>query len=211
MQFKMWPLAAMHDIMVRNFAESLSAKDAVIGSMAVLGLGTLSGYLRMTAKDVIVDGEQPQIPTTVGGAFRLAGAALAQSGGLGIFGDMLFGEINRFGAAGASAIGGPVATDIGRLGEVFHKFTNDPSSDWEADLIKAGIQHVPFANLFYLKQGLDYLPWYHVFDAIKPGCYQRSNDYLHRSSVAVGQAPRVMYGYHGQSAPPYWPPMLGGQ
>jgi hypothetical protein len=104
MHFKMWPLAAMHKMVVRNYVESLSTKDKVVGYMAMVGMGALAGYLRMTAKDVIVNGEEPQIPATVGGAIRIALAPLAQSGGRGIFGDMVFGELNRFDASKAGSV-----------------------------------------------------------------------------------------------------------
>ena len=74
----------------------------------------LGGYIRMTSRDLAY-GDQPRIPQNTGDAAKIALAALAQGGGLGIFGDFLFGEANRMGASNLSSLGGPV--DTGGIGD----------------------------------------------------------------------------------------------
>ena len=49
--------------------------------------------------------------------------------------------------------------------------------------------HVPFANLFYLKSSFDCLAAYHLFEAMKPGWYRRTNEMMKK------QQGRTMIGY----------------
>ena len=46
-------------------------------------------------------------------------AAFAQGGGLGIYGDFLFGETSRMGAGLVSTVGGPIFADADRLLQVY--------------------------------------------------------------------------------------------
>jgi hypothetical protein len=119
MQFKTWPLAALHQKIAREFHEGLTTGDKIWGIGLLTGLSMLGGYIRMTARDLAY-GDQPRTPKNIGDAFKIGGAAIAQGGGLGLLGDYLFGEINRLGAGAASA-GGPIGTDIGRLYEIYNR------------------------------------------------------------------------------------------
>jgi hypothetical protein len=57
------------------------------------------------------------------------------------------------------------------------------------DLVRFGIGHVPFGNLIYLKGALDYLLWYHIYEAISPGWWERTNRRLQKEQG------RTMVGY----------------
>jgi hypothetical protein len=205
MQFKTWPIAAMHQVMGREFYQSMSKTDAAVGALMVVGLSMLGGYLRMTARDIAY-GQPPRVPRNVGEASKIALAALAQGGGLGIFGDLMFGEANRMGASNLSSFGGPVATDVSTLYGIYNRYLQSIGSDQKGDiwpeLAKFGINHVPFANLFYLKQTLDYGLWFHLFEAMKPGWWERSN---RRELKEQG---RARIGYKPGAPIPYLPPAL---
>lgn len=192
MQFKTWPIAALHQVIGREMYQSLSTGDKLWGLGAVIGLSMLGGYLRMTARDLEY-GDEPRVPRNAGEAAKIAAAALAQGGGLGIFGDFLFGEANRYGASNLSSLGGPTGTDISELYSIYNRWLQSLGTTQKMDiwpeLARFGINHIPFGNLFYLKGAADYLLWYHVFEAMNPGWWERSNRTMQR------QQGRTMLGY----------------
>jgi hypothetical protein len=201
-QFSTWPLAALYQKLAREHFEGLG----IWGVGALAGLSMIGGYIRMTARDLAY-GDQPRTPRSVGDAFKVGGAALAQGGGLGLLGDWLFGEIDRLGA-GNAGIGGPMATDLSKLNEIRNRATaqalaGKPTDVWP-ELARFGMNHIPFANLFYTKAAFDYLLAYHMYEALKPGWYQRTNEAMKR------QQGRTMIGYKGPGPSiPYILPQLG--
>src|SRR4051812_10762443 len=84
---------------------------------------------------------------------------------VGIFGDFLFGEANRMGAGNLSSLGGPVATGLSRLYEIYNRWLQSIGTDHKgeawAELARFGVDHVPFAGLFYLKGAANL--WLHLF------------------------------------------------
>jgi hypothetical protein len=143
----------------------------------------LGGYIRMTSRDLAY-GDQPRIPQNTGDAAKIALAALAQGGGLGIFGDFLFGEANRMGASNLSSLGGPVATDLSRLYEIYNRWLTSICTDHTRGMSgpswRWGVDHVPFAGLFYLKGAANYLLWFHLWEAMHPGWWERTNRRMER-------------------------------
>ena len=208
MQFKTWPLAALHQKLAREYYEGLGMGDKIWGIGLLTGLSMLGGYIRMTARDLAY-GDQPRTPQSIGDTAKIAGAAVAQGGGLGLLGDFLFGEVNRLGTGIGGAMGGPIGTDAGRLYGIYNQAMgyvgNDkhaPSDVWP-QLARFGVGHIPFANLFYLKSSFDYLVAYHLFEAMKPGWYRRTNEMMKK------QQGRTMIGYKPYAPIPYLPPQLG--
>jgi hypothetical protein len=64
-----------------------------------------------------------------------------------------------------------------------------------------GIDHVPFAGLFYLKGAANYLLWFHLFEAMHPGWWERTNRRNEREQgrhmIAYGPGAGVPYGVTG--------------
>lgn len=205
MMFKSWPLAMMHQAIGREFYQGLSTRDTALGIGAIVGLSTIAGYIRMSARDAFY-GDQQRLPKSPGDAAKIALAALAQGGGLGILGDMLFGEMNRFGVSNASSIGGPVATDVAQLAKIFYEWEGSIGSDKAKDvwpeLVRFGINHVPYGNLFYLKGSLDYMAWFHIYEAMHPGWWTRTNRQMQKEQG------RSMLGYSPGAPVPYGVPPL---
>ena len=136
----------------------------------------------------------------------MALGSLEQGGGLGIFGDMLFGEANRFDASNASSFGGPLMTDLSALSRIYNRWiqslgTSAPHDFWP-DLARFGVNHIPMQNLFYLKSTMDYLLWYHVYEAMHPGWWRRTNERMQKDTG------RTMMGYKPGAPIPYLPPYL---
>ena len=105
-------------------------------------------------------------------------AALVQSGGAGIFGDIFLGHANRFGNSPVHALAGPLADSAGALalmgGEAVRK-------DWRNvghDLVRYGMGHTPFVNLWYTRAALDWGVLYHVREMLSPGSLRRSEKKL---------------------------------
>lgn len=181
-QFKMWPVAAMHQILERDIFMSLSGKEAAWNLGMLVAIGVPAGYLRMSVNDAVLGHplRDPMDPKTLL-------AAAAQSGGLGILGDFLFGETSRMGGGLVSTLGGPVVSDADSLIHIFNEW-KEGKAGWP-DLAHFAVRHIPFANLVYLKGALDYLMWYHLYEAASPGWWERTNRRLQKEQG------RTMTGY----------------
>jgi len=198
-QFKIWPVAAMHQVMGREINMALNAKDAAWGIGMTIAMSAMAGYTRMLINDLL-RGNPPRDPRQPSTML----AALAQGGGLGIWGDLAFGGVNRLGSGGAAALAGPIVSDADALARIYGRWrenlrTGKPSDFWP-DLARFASVHVPFANLVYLRGSMDYLLWYHLFEAMKPGWFERTN---RRIAVESG---RTMQGYTPGGGVPFGVP-----
>lgn len=211
-QFKMWPLAAMNQIIGREIGYTFALKGKNAGAYASIGKGlgallalsTLGGAVRMAVNDAASGKPQRNYlePNTLL-------AALAQGGGLGVFGDFVFGETNRMGAGIVSTAAGPIIADADRLLTMYHRWKDDvlhkTGKAWNhlwPDAARFGIGHIPYANLIYLKGALDYMLWYHVYEAGSPGWFDRTNRRLQKETG------RTMVGYVPGGGVPYGVPGL---
>ena len=208
-QFKMWPVAAYDQLIRREIHMSISRKDAWSGIGMLVALGTATGFMRL-AIDNVAAGKpvpNPQDPKTLL-------TALAKSGALGVVGDMAFGETNR--EAGLISLAGPVVSDADKLFSVASKFKQDAEDAYNgrvhrngafgdvwSDLTRFGVNHMPAHNLIYLKGALDYLLFYHMYEAMSPGWWERTNRRLQHEQG------RTMMGYSPGAGVPYSP--FGGQ
>jgi hypothetical protein len=205
-QFKMWPLAAANQILGREIAMSLSKKEMFSNIGALLALGTAGGALRMAVNDAASGNVQRDYRNPV-----TLLAALAQGGGLGIYGDFLFGETSRLGSGGIATMVGPIGSDVDRFYRMYTdlmvELRDRPDhalSHLAPDLIRFAVGHVPFANLIYLKGALDYLLWYHLYEAASPGWWERTNRRIAREQG------RTMQGYEPGGGVPGGVPGLYG-
>jgi hypothetical protein len=137
---------------------------------------------------------------------------MAQGGGFGMYGDFLFGESNRMGNGFLSTLAGPVVGDASDLANVALRARDDVTgakvhkngqfADLWPELARFGVKHIPFANLVYVKGALDYLLWYHLYEAASPGWWERTNRRLQKEQG------RTMVGYAPGAGVPYTPPAL---
>ena len=105
-------------------------------------------------------------------------AGLAQGGGLGIFGDFLFGSASRTGSSLPETVAGPV---LGDLSQTIFKIWNDikdpqgkhPGRKTAADVVRLINNEIPFTNLFYLRGLWNYYVLWQIQNAINPGYLQR--------------------------------------
>ncbi len=198
-QFKMWPIAAYTQILEREIHMSLSRSDAAWNIGKLIAIGIPAGYARMAISDEL-SGKPPRDPRDPATLL----AAAAQSGGLGILGDFFFGETSRMAGGLIATVGGPVAADADALIHMYNSWREDTDSlatgkaahhkngaygDIWPSLARFAVKHIPGANLFYVKGALDYLLWYHLYEAASPGWWERSNRRMQKDQG------RTMTGY----------------
>jgi hypothetical protein len=87
------------------------------------------------------------------------GAAFLQGGGLGIYGDFLFSDVNRFGGGLAQTIAGPVvgfANDVRNLtlGNMMEVASGEDSNA-ASEMVKFVQRYTPGSSLWYMRLGLE--------------------------------------------------------
>lgn len=175
-----WSFSAA--IMGRHVAPAAAgyAGQAPVALLAHLILAsTALGYLSLQAKQ-LAKGRELRPMTNEDGEFQggeLFLASLLQGGGLGLYGDFLFGEASRNGLpATLSAFAGPAVGEAEKLrGILADLISGDPEriEDVPAAGFRFAKDNTPFLNLFYARTALDYLILYRIQEAISPGSVER--------------------------------------
>lgn len=138
-----------------------------IGNIAPMVLTTTAlGYLAMSAKDLL-KGREPRPWDD----FNTWTAALTQGGGLGIYGDFLFGNYNRFGTSFWGTVLGPTAGNVENVAKLWAAARD--GDDMAAQSLRLIQSNLPFANLFYIRPALDYMILYDLQEAVNPGSLRR--------------------------------------
>lgn len=182
MQFKSFTGAFLQKIVGRELYGRGYEGDSVIGALrngngeltglvSLIATMTIMGYASMSLKD-LSKGKTPRDPTeSPEHALKVFQAALLQGGGLGIYGDFLFGEANRFGNGALETFAGPGLSTAASVVNLWQKAIRGEAGAGEA--LSLAIQNTPFANLFYLKAALNYALFYRIQESINPGYLRR--------------------------------------
>lgn len=176
-QFKAYPTEFISRVLGRKvFGIKVDTPYGLkAGSVDVQGLlnvmigSTILGYVGMQSKNILKN-KSLRDPTHLGTWL----AALLQGGGLGIYGDFIFGEYNRFGHKFTDAIAGP---SIGFMNDVAAlAFTLKKLDDPRAQTLQLLKNNTPFINLWFLRGGLDFLFFNGIQEQLNPGYTQRASD-----------------------------------
>jgi hypothetical protein len=160
---------------------------------------SLAGYLTMAAK-ALSRGETPRSPQdlidTQGIGLPEAGgklwlAALAQGGGLGMYGDFLFGQMDRNGADfDLTSLGGPLLSQGEQVAKIVRQAISggevngmDGRSQIPGELAKMAASNVPIINTWYTRTALDYLLFWRLQEAASPGYLQRYQDRMQEKAA----------------------------
>lgn len=136
---------------------------------------TAFGYLSMASKDV-TKGREPR-PADDPKTWL---AAMVQGGGLGIFGDYLFGEANRFGNTALESAAGPT---LGTAADVINLWARaKEGDDTAASALRLAQNNTPFMNLFYTRIAMDHLFLYSVQEAMNPGSLRRTEERIRQQN-----------------------------
>lgn len=174
-QFKSFPIAflqkAMGSAVYGSGSDTLGQavrNPKAMGEVATLVLtSTVLGYMSMVAKD-LVKGREPRDPTDP----RTMMAALQQGGGMGIYGDFLFGEAkSRTGGTLVSNLAGPTLSTADDLTDIWRRIRN--GDDAAAKTFNTVLSNTPFMNVFYLRPVLDYAILHSLTEAMNPGALRR--------------------------------------
>lgn len=167
-QFKSFGIAIMQRAFLRELrGYGPKASMSQARGIALLMLGSLGfGYAAMTLKDLI----KGKTPRPLDNPKTLT-AAMAQGGGMGIYGDFLFGESSRLGGGFLETLGGPT---VGKLADTKRLFDAAKSGeDVGAQGLRFVVSNTPGNNLFYSRMALDYLFLYEMQEAMSPGYLRR--------------------------------------
>lgn len=151
---------------------NMGAVNTIVGT-------TVLGYFVMQLKEMMKGREpRPNTPET----FL---AAMLQGGGLGIYGDFLFGEASRYGGGTLETLAGPgvgAVADVIDLVQRARGVVTGGEEDLRGDVVRLVKSNTPFANLFYLKGAMDYLIWYQMQEMINPGYLKRMERRVERQN-----------------------------
>jgi hypothetical protein len=181
-QFKSFPTTALtknvgRDLFAggaRSYREALlQGKGDLLGLATMIAHTTVLGGIAMTAKD-LTDGKEPRDPTDP----ATYGAAALQGGGLGIFGDFLLGESNRYGISLLGTLAGPTLGQIDSVDELRAKIMYEGLGESVPGAVRLAINNTPFANLFYTQAAMDYLIFYQLQEMSNPGYLERMESSL---------------------------------
>ncbi len=151
----------------RELLQSMrSGNGEKLGVAQLMLWTTLFGYGAMSLKD-IVKGREPRPADDP----KTWVAAMLQGGALGLYGDFLFGEANRFGGGLTQSLSGPTLGLIDGGYDLFARMRD--GDDAAAASFRFAIQNTPFANLFYTRTAMDYLFLHSVQEALNPGALRR--------------------------------------
>lgn len=174
MQFKQYAITYLDRTVGRELRDNSSGalRGMDVGGIAHLIVATTAlGYLSMTLKE-IAKGRNPRSPESKGDYLKLLAAAAVQGGGLGIYGDFLFGENNRMGGGLAATVAGPTA---GTLTDWHRVWTDTLHREGHplAEAFGAAKNSTPFLNLFYTRAVLDHLVLFRMQEWANPGYLRR--------------------------------------
>lgn len=197
MQFKTYPITFINRTLGREglnpFAENFGKGMDAFG-IGHLVVGTwLAGYVAMEMKNLAAGKNLRTLDATDNGGreayAELLTAALLQGGGLGLFGDFLFGDSNRQGGGVWSSVLGPTAGTLGDLTAEIRDLTKwaiqgDERAGKDARSGAIGLlrNNAPFVNMFYTRWLANYLIWYRLQEASNPGYLRRYEERVRREN-----------------------------
>lgn len=189
MMYKSWPITVAMKVLGREMfggAENARAWDFLATKQGWFRISQLiaatgiAGYASMTAKDLFA-GKEPK-PLMVDGEpnMKVWTAALAQGGGLGIYGDFLFTEYDSRYRTFSGQLLGPVVGQLDPIAALATKTRGAVTGAEDIDAEQLGYgawklaeQNMPFASLFYVKPVLDYFIFWNVKEMLSPGVMRR--------------------------------------
>lgn len=183
-QFKGFPIAFANRVLGRAFYGGRGATKGqrfvnnLPHSGALLSGLMMAGYAAMTMKDVSKGRWPPRDPSDP----KVILASLTQGGTLGIYGDFLFGEVNRFGNTPLETGVGPtigMASNV--IGEYQRAIRGESSA---AAWLNVALNNTPYANLFYSRAVMEWLFLNSLRESISPGYLRRQE---RRLNVDQGQ------------------------
>nr|BAR32744.1 putative internal virion protein [uncultured Mediterranean phage uvMED] len=172
-QFKSFPITIWKKIIgreLKSYGPDDSKFAQISGLTSMILLSAMFGYIAMSVKDML-KGRSPRDPKRPGVLFQ----AFAQGGGVGIYGDFIFQELqNEYGGGMAETIMGPTFGDIEKIFSIVQN-ANDPAKAGKK-FVQFAEGNIPFLNMYYSKAAYDYLVGYQLKEFLDPGYFDRISE-----------------------------------
>jgi hypothetical protein len=149
----------------------------------------------MYAKDILKNRTPRTFTGDLENDSKLMFAAMAQGGGLGIYGDFLFGEFSRYGRSALSTLAGPTLGQVDDVAELWTRFRT--GEDLAAQTVRMAINNTPFQNLFYTRTALDFMFLYQLQETVNPGYLSRMENRIMRENnqrFFISPSSKIPYG-----------------
>jgi hypothetical protein len=173
-QFKSFPITVVRKGLAPHLYQNegslwsnvAKGKSDYVGLVHLMVATTIFGYLAGAAKDT-ARGLTPRDPRDP----KTWVKAMAQGGGLGLYGDFLFGEFNKYGNSALASLMGPTFSNFEDLMKIFSRAKEGDKV--AGQMMRVAINNTPFANLFYTRMSMDYLFLYQLQESVNPGYLSR--------------------------------------
>ena len=175
MQFKAFPITYVTKAAQRQrYAKIEEGKSGVLGIAQMMVGTTMMGYLSVTMKD-IMKGKKPEevFGDEYGLNPKLLTRAIVQGGGMGIYGDFLFGEHQKYGRGLLSSMAGPTFGNLEQIDKIYSGLKSGETDLITKSAVNFAKSNVPGINLFYTKTALDYLFIHGMMEHVNPGYLRR--------------------------------------
>jgi hypothetical protein len=178
--FKAYPTAFFQRVLGREVHGKMkgSLPDAKLLDSPLYGVAslmtalTVAGYVSNSAHALASGKTPPSFNDNMENNFSIVKSAALKGMGLGIYGDMLFGDLNHFNRNFSETAAGPEAGLIGDFVGLYQKIRD--GDDVGANAAKLVLHNTPFLNLFYSRIVLDYLFLYDIRESLNPGYLKRT-------------------------------------
>ena len=178
-QFKQFPVS----FFVRSFLREVGRDGVDVSGMAKLIAATTAiGYLSASLKD-IARGKEPIGPWgdhDAGDYTKAVLRAMQTGGGLGFYGDVLFGDAGRDGKGALPGMLGPAFGMANDVAAALYFKPKEAAIEGKldagrvaSDALAAAKNNAPFINLFYTRAALDYGVLYSLQETLNPGYLRR--------------------------------------
>lgn len=188
MQFKTFTLTFMNRTLGRELFRGREPGQTGVfegvdtgGVASLIAATTLLGYASMTLKE-LAKGRNPREPEKATDYAHLVAAAMMQGGGLGIYGDFLFGEANRMGSGLTETLAGPTFGTLSDAVKLFQSMREGSVALAGDETIKGNplakgvsftANNAPFINLWGVRTAMDYLVLHSLQESLNPGYLRR--------------------------------------
>jgi len=196
MQFMAFPVSIIFTHLLRAVHGQGGMSRAAYMAHLVIGTTAL-GALTAQIKNVLA-GKDPQ-PMDDG---RFWAAAAAQGGGLGILGDFLFADQNRYGGGLTATLAGPLAGSVEGFGRLtlgnIQQAASGEDTNIGRELTRFARGNTPGSSLWYTRLAADRLIWEQMQEMIDPDAAGYFRRMQRRAENEFGQG---FWWAPGESAP----------
>lgn len=177
--FKSFALTYINSVLFPIIAKKTPWQSRVTQAAFIMAVLPVFGWVSHAAKQITA-GDKPADPFEDFESFSKAyGAGFMQAGGIGIMGDFLFTDENRFGGGFISTAAGPVASDLMDIkslimGAITQMFSTD-DQDVARQAVRKAEQFTPGTNLWFTRLPAQRLVYDKMEQAADPNWWKKNS------------------------------------